>query len=140
MTSKPVPILYFAYADDLDKKRMKLQAPESRPRVTAVLPNYRLIFVGWSRITKSGVATVRGAQGSKVSGGVYEITEGDLRRLDAAHGYPREANRINITVFTEDGDALKAITYIRTGQEAEGKPSLDYLETIKRGYRDWGIV
>ena len=26
MTSKPVPILYFAYADDLDKKRMKLQA------------------------------------------------------------------------------------------------------------------
>ncbi len=140
MTDKLAPITYFAYADDLDKQQMKARAPESRPRVTAVLPNYRLAFVGWSRLTRSGFATIRGAQGNKVAGGIYEITDKDLRRLDNLRGYPRDFNRINVTVFTEDGAAVKAITYIKTGQEAENKPSPEYLEIIKKGYRDWGIV
>ncbi len=140
MTTKPSPILYFAFAHDLDKKQMKERAPESRPKVTAVLPNYKLIFTGWSRQWKSGIATIRGDHGGKVAGGVYEITEKDLRRLDALEGYPRESNRINITVFNEDGEALKAITYIKTGQSEETKPSPEYLMVIQRGYRDWGIV
>ena len=140
MTIKPSPILYFAYAHDLDKKQMKERAPESRPKVTAVLPNYKLIFIGWSRQVRSGIATLRGSHGSKVDGGVYEITEKDLRRLDTLEGYPRESNRINVTVFNEDGEALKAITYIKTTQSEETKPSPEYLMVIQRGYRDWGIV
>jgi gamma-glutamylcyclotransferase (GGCT)/AIG2-like uncharacterized protein YtfP len=140
MTLKPSPILYFAYAHDLDKKQMRERAPESRPKVTAVLPNYKLIFIGWSRQSRSGIATLRGSHGSKVAGGVYEITEKDLRRLDTLEGYPRESNRINVTVFNEDGEALKAITYIKTTQSEETKPSPEYLMVIQRGYRDWGIV
>jgi gamma-glutamylcyclotransferase len=140
MTTRPVPILYFAYALDLDKKQMKERAPESRPKVTATLPNYRLAFIGWSRQLKSGLATIRGSQRGKVAGGVYEITERDLRRLDSLEGYPRESNRINITVFTEDGQALKAVTYIKTGQAEETKPAPEYLMIIQRAYRDWGIV
>ena len=140
MNVKSNPVLYFAYAHDLDKKQMKERAPESRPHLTAVLPNYRLAFFGWSRQWKSGLATLRGAHGSKVAGGIYEITEKDLRRLDALEGYPRESNRINITVFTEDGDALKAVTYIKVNQGEETKPSAGYLAVIQKGYRDWGIV
>lgn len=140
MTSKAAPILYFAYALDLNRKSMKERAPESRPRVTATLPNFRLAFLGWSRQWKGGIATLRGAHGNKVAGGVYEITERDLRRLDNLEGYPRESNRINVTVFTEDGDALKAVTYIKTGQAEETKPSPEYLAIVQQGYRDWGIV
>ena len=140
MTSKPAPVLYFAYAHDLNKKQMKERAPESKPKLTATLPNYRLVFLGWSRQWKGGIATIRGTHGGKVAGGVYEITEKDLRRLDTLEGYPRESNRVNITVFTEDGDALKAVTYIKTGQAEETKPSPEYLAIIQAGYREWGIV
>jgi gamma-glutamylcyclotransferase (GGCT)/AIG2-like uncharacterized protein YtfP len=140
MTTRPSPLLYFAYAHDLDRKQMKERAPESRPRVTATLPNFRLVFLGWSRQWKGGLATIRGTHGGKVAGGVYEVSDKDLRRLDNLEGYPRESNRINVTVFTEDGDALKAVTYIKTGQAEETKPSLEYLAIIQQGYRDWGIV
>jgi gamma-glutamylcyclotransferase (GGCT)/AIG2-like uncharacterized protein YtfP len=128
-------------ASAVDESSLEIPtAPESRPHLTAVLPNYRLAFFGWSRQWKSGLATLRGAHGSKVAGGIYEITEKDLRRLDALEGYPRESNRINITVFTEDGDALKAVTYIKVNQGEETKPSAGYLAVIQKGYRDWGIV
>ncbi len=140
MTTKLAPILYFAFASNLNKKQMKERAPESQPKVTAVLPNFKLVFLGWSRQWKGGTATIRASRGDKVEGGVYEITERDLRRLDGYEGYPRESNRINITVFTEEGQAIKAITYIRITQAEETKPSIEYLASIKQGYRDWGIV
>jgi gamma-glutamylcyclotransferase len=141
VTAKPSPpILYFAYALDLNKKQMKERAPESKPRMTAVLPNYRLVFLGWSRQWKGGIATVRGAHGSRVAGGVYEITEKDQRRLDALEGYPRESSRLSVTVFSEDGDAIRATTYVKTGQLEETRPSAEYLAVIQTGYREWGIV
>ena len=140
MTIKAEKILYFAYGSNLNKKQMKERTPESQPKVTAVLPNFKLIFCGWSRQWKGGTVTIRSSRGDKVSGGVYEITERDLRRLDGYEGYPRESNRINITVFTEDGQALKAVTYVKTAQAEKTKPSAEYVDTIKQGYRDWGIV
>jgi gamma-glutamylcyclotransferase len=140
MTTKPAPVLYFAYAHDLDRKQMKERAPDSRPRVTAALPSFRLVFLGWSRQWKGGLATIRGTHGARVAGGVYEISDRDLRHLDNLEGYPRDSNRINVTVFTEDGEALKAVTYIKTGQAEETRPSPEYLAVIQQGYRDWGIV
>ena len=140
MTTRPSPILYFAYGLELNKKTMKERAPEGRPRVTATLPNYRLVFLGWSRQWKGGLAAIRGSHGSKVAGGVYEITERDLKRMDNLEGYPRVSDRINVTVFTEDGDALKAVTYIKAGQAEETRPAAEYLAIIQQGYRDWGIV
>jgi gamma-glutamylcyclotransferase len=140
MTIKPGKILYFAYGSNLNKKLMKERLPESKPTLTAVLPHYRLAFLGWSRQWKGGTVTIRTSHGDKVTGGVYEIPEKDLPRLDGFEGYPRESNRINVTVFTEDGEALKAVTYIRVSQAEETKPSMEYLTTIKQGYRDWGIV
>jgi gamma-glutamylcyclotransferase len=140
MTTKPSSVLYFAYAHDLDRKQMQVRAPQSHPRVTATLPNFRLVFLGWSRQWKGGLATIRGTHGAKVAGGVYEISDQDLRRLDNLEGYPRESNRINVTVFSEEGEALKAVTYIKTGSAEETKPSPEYLAVIQQGYRDWGIV
>ena len=140
MTTKSEKILYFAYALDLNKKQMKERAPEGRPRLTATLPNFKLVFYGWARQWRGGTATIRASRGDKVAGGVYEVTDKDLRRLDTLEGYPRESSRINVTVFTEDGDALKAITYIKTGQAEETKPSPEYVAIVQQGYRDWGIV
>ncbi len=131
---------YFAYASNLNRKDMAKRCPESKPRFNATLPNYKLVFFGWSRQWRGGVASIRLSRGDKVLGAVYEISERDLRRLDNYEGYPREYNRINTTVFIEDGQAIPATTYIKAGQAEETRPSPEYLAIIQQGYRDWQIV
>ena len=131
---------YFAYASNLDKKQMKERCPDSQPLFPATLPNYKLIFLGWSRLWKGGVASIQRSQGGKVPGGVYEISDNDLRHLDKYEGYPADYNRIKVIVFDEDGTAIEALTYIKTSREAENKPSKEYAKAIYQGYKDWGIV
>ena len=131
---------YFAYGSNLNRKQMLERCPDSKPVFTTTLPNYRLVFVGWSRQWKGGLASIRPFRGEKVAGAIYEISERDLRRLDSYESYPRSYNRLNVNVFNEDGEPTQAITYIKTGQLEETPPSSDYLSVIQQGYRDWGIV
>ncbi len=131
---------YFAYASNLNKKQVLERCPASKPRFTATLPNYKLVFVGWSRQWRGGTASIRLSRGDKVTGGVYEVSERDLRRLDGHEGYPGSADRLNVTVFNEANEAIKAITYIKSGQLEETPPAKEYLAVIGQGYKDWGIV
>jgi len=131
---------YFAYGTNLNRKQMRERCPDSQPKFTATLPNHKLVFVGWLRQWRGGEATIRPFKGEKVLGAIYEVSERDWRRLDSDEGYPRNANRIKATVFTEDGEPIPAITYIKAGQSEETKPSSEYLSVIQQGYRDWGIV
>ena len=116
------------------------RCPDSQLEFPATLPNYQLVFVGWSRQWWGGVASIRPFQGQKVLGAVYDISERDLRRLDGYEGYPRNYDHLNVTVFTEDGEAFRVMTYIKAGQAEETKPSAEYLSIIQQGYRDWEIV
>ena len=131
---------YFAYASNLNRKLMRERCPGSKPVFVATLPSYKLVFVGWSRQWRGGVATIRPFRGEKVLGGIYEISDRDLRRLDGYEGYPGTTNRLNINVFNEDGEAVQALTYIKAGQAEEAQPSAAYLAVIQQGYKDWKIV
>lgn len=131
---------YFAYGSNLDKQQMKERCPDCKPLHPAVLPNYKLIFAGWSRQWKGGVASVRRMTGQKVSGAVYEINERDLAKLDKYEGYPTQYNRIKVMIFDEDGTSLEAFTYLMTGNVEEAAPSREYAQIMERGYRDWGII
>ena len=131
---------YFAYGLYLSQKLMLERCPDSKPEFIATLPNYKLVFVGWSRQWRGGVASIRPFRGEKVLGAIYEVSDRDLRRLDNAQGYPANYTRLNVTVFDEDGEAIKAITYIKAGQADEAQPSKEYLAPIQQGYRDWEIV
>lgn len=130
---------YFAYGSDLNKKQMKERCPDSVPKYTANLPNYKLIFSGWARQWRGGTASIKFSRGDKVRGGVYEISESDLRHLDSFEGYPGNSNRLNVTVFTTDDEAIPAITYIKTGQPEETQPSAEYLTIMQQGCRDWRL-
>ncbi len=131
---------YFAYGSDLNRKQMRERCPDSKPKFTATLPNYKLIFVGWSRQWRGGVASIKPFRGEKVPGAIYEASDRDLRRLDSYEGYPGGASRLNVTVFNEDGAATQAIAYIKAGQSEETKPSAEYAAIIQQGYRDWEIA
>ena len=131
---------YFAYGSYLNKKLMLECCPDSEPKFTANLPNYNLVFVGWSRQWRGGLVSIRPFRGERVPGAIYEVSDRDLRRLDSYQGYPNNYTRLNITVFDEGGEPIKAITYIKSGQSDEAQPSKEYLALIQQGYRDWGII
>ncbi len=131
---------YFAYGSYLNKKLMLERCPDSKPKFIASLPNYKLVFVGWSRQWRGGLVSIRPFRGERVPGAIYEVSDRDLRRLDNYQGYPNNYTRLNITVFDEDGEPIKAITYIKSGQSEEAQPSKEYLVPIQQGYRDWEII
>ena len=128
---------YFAYASNLNRKQMRERCPDSKPCFVATLPNYKLVFVGWSRQWRGGYAAIKPFRGEKVLGAIYEISEIGLNRLDK---YEPGYNRLKITVFNEAGEPLEAITYIKSGQLEETPPTKEYLAVIQQGYRDWEIT
>jgi len=128
---------YFAYASNLNQKQMRERCPDSKPLFRATLPNYKLVFVGWSRQLRGGKASIRFFRREKVLGAIYEVSEQCLRQLDK---YESSYNRLKVTVFDEDGNPVEAITYINAGQSEETPPSKEYLSIIQQGYRDWKIV
>jgi gamma-glutamylcyclotransferase len=130
-------VYYFAYASNLSKKLMRDRCPNSQPKFVATLPNYKLIFTGWSREWRGGKAALRSFRGEKVRGAIYEVTEACLRQLDR---YEPGYTRLNVTVFDEDNESHQAVTYIKAGQLEESQPSKEYGDIIRRGYRDWRIA
>ena len=128
---------YFAYASNLNKKRMREHCPDSRPAFIAVLPNYKLVFTGWSREWRGGKATIVSSRGDRVRGAVYDITEICLKKLDRFEpGY----TRINLTVYDEDNEPHQVVTYISPCPIEESLPSQEYAAVIRQGYLDWGIA
>jgi gamma-glutamylcyclotransferase len=130
---------YFAYGSNLNRKQMVERCPDSKTKFSAVLPNYKLIFTGWSRHWKGGTASIKPFRGDKVMGAVYEIAESDFKKLDRFEDYPTTYNHLNIIVWTDDNIQIEAVTYIKREQSMETKPSQEYLSSIQQGYRDWDI-
>ena len=133
-------VYYFAYGSNLSRRQMQARCPDSRPRCRAVLPGYKRVFKGRSGKWRGGVATIEQSPSDEVKGAVYEISEGDLRRLDKCEGYPGVYDRVHVRVEKEDGDFLEAITYVKLDQSGEIPPSQAYLAVIQQGYSDWGIA
>jgi len=133
-------VYYFAYGCNLSKKQMKECCPDSKPMFVASLRNYKLVFVGWFRQWRGGVASIKPLRGEKVLGAVYEISERDLRQLDKYEGYPDNYTRVKVTVVDEFGNQIEAVTYVKIGQLEETQPSREYLSAIQQGYKDWEII
>lgn len=119
---------------------MRERCPGSKPRFNATLPNYKLVFTGWSRQWRGGTASIMRASREKIKGGVYELSERDLKLLDKYEGYPAIVDRLNILVFTEDNESIEAVTYIKKELEKETEPSREYLAIMHQGFKDWRII
>lgn len=123
--------LYAAYGSNLHKGQMSRRCPDAKPIGKTVLKDWRLVF--------RGVADVEPHDGSSLQLGLWEISEADERALDRYEGvefglYERAVLRLTRT----DGSHEDALIYLM--REKGVKPPGDgYFETIRRGYRDFGL-
>jgi gamma-glutamylcyclotransferase len=131
-------VYYFAYASNLNRKQKMERAPSAKPRFSTTLPNYKLIFSGWSRPWRGAVASKQQSHGDRVMGGIYEINEQDMARLSQYEG--TDYTTTSVVVFRDTGEAVEAITFTNKRQQDEGKPSPEYLAVIKEGYTDWDLI
>jgi gamma-glutamylcyclotransferase len=133
-------LYYFAYATNLSKQQMKERCPAARAVSSVTLHHYKLVFRGWSRKWRGGLATIQPFRGERVPGAIYEVSEEDMRRLDRYEDCPATYSRFRVGVSDDFGGLLEAETYIRAGRADEAAPSREYLAVIQQGYRDWGII
>ncbi|MFC2024165.1 gamma-glutamylcyclotransferase family protein [Chloroflexota bacterium] len=129
---------YFTYASNLNRRQMRECCPDSKPKFAATLHHYQLVFEGWSRQWRGATANIRPIRGGKVRGAIYEVPEKCLRRLDKY--LSADYRRFNIIVNNEDSEPIEAMTYIRSGQAEQAKPSPDYLAVIQQGYKEWRLM
>ncbi|TFG47111.1 MAG: gamma-glutamylcyclotransferase [Dehalococcoidia bacterium] len=132
--------LYFAYGAALDRKHLARQCPECSPKVSATLSHHQLVFTGWSRVYRGATASLRPLRGAHVKGGVYDVPDSAIKKLNIAENFPTQNTKINILVNTESGESLNCFTYVPMHQAAEGKPAPEYLALLQQGYRDWGLI
>lgn len=126
--------IYFAYGSNLFREQMKTRCPMAEPVRAAKLDGYRLAFVGFSKQWGGGVASVKPCGKSSVQGALYKLTESDEMALDRYEGVP---GGFYVKEFMKiDGE--NALVYVCT-HNLEKPPSRLYLETIRKGYFDWGL-
>lgn len=124
--------LYIAYGSNLNLAQMAARCPSASVYAKGVLNNWKLVFRG----TKTNShATIERKTGSTVPVLVWEIQPKDEYMLDIYEGYPRYYFKKNIMVDIE-GRKKKAMVYIMNKRQLPGKPSVNYIETIRQGYAD----
>jgi len=133
-------VYYFAYGSNLSKKQIRERCPASKPVSIVTLHHYKLVFSGWSRRWRGGIATIQPFRGERVLGAIYEVSEEDLRRLDKYQGAPDAYTRMKVGVNSDFGELIEAVTYVKAGRAEATEPSKEYLSVMQQGYRDWGII
>jgi gamma-glutamylcyclotransferase (GGCT)/AIG2-like uncharacterized protein YtfP len=123
-------MLYFAYGSNLNVAHMARRCPDAIAIGKFTMNNARLVF--------RGVADCIYEPGSTCVGGLWQITEECERALDRYEGvgsgmYRKE--RVPVSGFEDDTEVL----YYAMNSTGIFPPSQDYLDTIRQGYRDFGL-
>lgn len=124
--------LYIAYGSNLNLRQMAYRCPSATIFGIGRLNNWELIYRGTQT---NSHATIRKKKGSFVPVLIWEIQPDDEYHLDIYEGYPSYYFKANIMVDI-DGGKKKAMVYIMNKCCRPGRPSPQYVQTIRQGYRD----
>lgn len=123
--------LYIAFGGNLCKRRMRQRCPGARPVGKFMLTKAKLVF--------RGVADVEYSPNDSVPCGLWLIDKQDEAALDRYEGvssgmYYKEES----IVLKYQGKPKNALIYL---MHSDGvyPPSKDYVETIRQGYKDFGL-
>ncbi len=130
-------MIYFAYGSNMNGEQMRSRCPGYQVRGVACLSHYMLAFTRWSRAWNSGTADILPQRGQQVFGVLYDLSVGDLARMDKLADYPHSYVRQDI-LLTCQGETVPAMTYvaIRTGVFL---PSRAYLAKMLQGSEQQGL-
>ena len=127
---------YVAYGSNLDMMQMAWRCPDAKPYMAGALQDYELVYRG--SMTGS-YASIRKKKGSIVPVGIWTISPMDERNLDRYEGYPHFYIKRTVSVSLEDGRTIEGMVYIMHRGAKAGRPYQRYVDTLQRGYRDFGL-
>lgn len=123
--------LYIAYGSNLNKRQMRVRCQYARPLGKFMLTDARLVF--------RGVLDVEYWPGEKVPCALWSVNKSDIAALDRYEGvsgglYYKERG----IVIKYLGKPRNTLMYL---MRSEGifPPSQQYVNTIRKGYKDFGL-
>jgi len=119
-------MLYFAYGSNLNHFQMKRRCKDSVYLKKINLKEFRLTFRSRYR-----AADIEKKKNYSVTGGLYEISKSDEKKLDIYEDFPLLYKKMYFMHYGK-----KIMTYIMSKKTEYRYPTKKYLNTIKQGYKD----
>lgn len=135
-------MFYFAYGSNMNFKQMEERCGKDGFKFIgrAYLEGYSFVYDGYSNSRNGAVANIVKSdnKNEKVWGGLFEINQECLNKLDTYEGYPHSYNRKEIKVIDDFNNEYKAWIYLRDSKE-RGEPSENYRNIVIQGAKDCGL-
>ncbi|MDO8507695.1 MAG: gamma-glutamylcyclotransferase family protein [bacterium] len=129
---------YFAYGSNMNFKQMDDRCPDAKFLKKVYLEDYRFIYdkgCDWWRTC----GNITESKGDIVWGGLFEISDNDLKNLDEYEQYDKGLyDRKIFELKDEEGELTKAISYFRE-TEVEAVPCEEYQNIVVQGAKDCGL-
>ena len=119
-------MLYFAYGSNLNLFQMKRRCKDSIFLKKINLKDFRLTFR-----SKYRAADIEPKKNSIVTGGLFEISKSDEKKLDAYEDFPILYKKYYFYYYGK-----KVMTYTMVKKSAFRFPTDRYLNIVKKGYKN----
>ena len=119
-------MLYFAYGSNLNHFQMKRRCKDSIFLKKIILRDFKLTFR-----SKYRAADIQPKKNSIVTGGLFEISKNDEKKLDVYEDYPNLYKKYYFYYYGK-----KVMTYTMVKKTSFMFPTERYLNVIKQGYYD----
>ncbi|XP_078342337.1 uncharacterized protein LOC144628153 [Oculina patagonica] len=128
--------IYFGFASNLSKRKMKERGAKFLSRESAVLREFRLEFSTNWKDDGYGYANIVSDEGSVVHGALYTCKKGSMANIDTEHiDENNRFCRVTVQVEKKNGEVVQATAYQANEEfvNKELKPSEVYLSEILEG-------
>ncbi|KAH0547398.1 gamma-glutamylcyclotransferase-like [Cotesia glomerata] len=147
LTAMAGTLLYFAYGSNLLESRLHIANPNATFFDIARLEDYRIDFVGNSKVWSGSVGTIVELPGSHVWGVIWELPASEISNLDRQEGvHTGKYKAFNVNVTTPDGEIFECRTYkqsldpeeiVELDQLPDDRlPSVSYMKVIIKGAKE----
>ena len=119
-------MFYFAYGSNLYHFQMKRRCKDSVYLKKINLKNFRLTFR-----SKYRAADIEPKKNSIVTGGLFEISKSDQKKLDIYEDYPTLYKKYYFSYYGK-----KVMTYTMVNKTPFRFPTDRYLRIVQQGYKD----
>ena len=119
-------MLYFAYGSNLHHIQMKRRCKDSVFLKKINLKNFKLTFR-----SKYRAADIEPKKNSMVTGGLFEISKSDEKKLDIYEDFPTLYKKFYFHHYGK-----KVMTYTMVNKTPFRFPTDRYLRIVQQGYKD----